>query len=156
MKSSSAKAKGRRLQQTIAEDIITHFPSLTSDDVRSTSMGAQGEDVLLSPCARRLFPYSIEAKNQERLSIWSAVEQCEKNARDHTPLIVIKKNHTRPFAVIPWEHFIQLAVSRHGPTPPSVPSARANESTPSVQASKRQRLLNLATALHEIADGVTD
>ena len=66
MRPSSCKAKGRRFQQQIAADILAAFPNLGEDDVRSTSMGASGEDIQLSTSARTLFPYSVEAKNQRR------------------------------------------------------------------------------------------
>ena len=62
MKAQSAKAKGRKLQQVVRDGVLKRFPSLEPDDVRSTSMGAGGEDVQLSPVARRLFPYQVECK----------------------------------------------------------------------------------------------
>lgn len=65
MKPSSAKAKGRKLQQQVRDLILETFSDLEPDDVRSTSMGAGGEDVLLSPLARRKFPFSVECKNQQ-------------------------------------------------------------------------------------------
>jgi hypothetical protein len=39
------------------------FPELEADDVTSRSMGCPGEDILLSPKARKLLPVCIEAKN---------------------------------------------------------------------------------------------
>jgi hypothetical protein len=108
MKIQSAKAKGRRLQQQIVNDILHLHPELQPDDVRSTSMGAQGEDIQLSPAARSLFPYSIEAKNQERLNIWSAIEQNGQNAKNFTALTVFKKNNTPSYVALPWNHFLEL------------------------------------------------
>jgi len=106
MRPSSCKAKGRRFQQQIAADILAAFPNLGEDDVRSTSMGASGEDIQLSTSARTLFPYSVEAKNQEKLNIWNAIEQCEKNAGESIPIVVFKKNNTIPYVTMPWKHFI--------------------------------------------------
>ena len=117
MKVQSAKAKGRRFQQEIAADIIGLFPSLTDDDVRSTSMGAQGEDVQLSAAARKLFPYSVEAKNQERLNIWAAIEQGQHNAKqEHVSLTIFKKNKKKPYVALPWKDFLDL-VAPHPETP---------------------------------------
>ena len=59
MKSRSAKNKGKRLQNQVRDLILEKFQQLEEDDVRSTTMGDSGEDVLLSPFARRLFPFSI-------------------------------------------------------------------------------------------------
>ncbi|HEY0110194.1 MAG TPA: hypothetical protein VGB67_11230, partial [Fibrella sp.] len=88
MRPSSAKAKGRRLQQWVRDTLLRFAPVLTVDDIRSTSMGAGGEDLLLSSAARSLYPYSIECKNVEALNIWNAIKQSEETAA--------KENAKRP------------------------------------------------------------
>ena len=62
MKPQSAKAKGRKLQQWIRDLLVAK--GLKKDDVQSRSMGAAGEDVMLSPYARQSFPYSISVRIQ--------------------------------------------------------------------------------------------
>lgn len=105
----SAKAKGRKFQQLV-RDILLEFAEgiLEKDDIRSTSMGADGEDILLSPAARKIYPYSFECKHVEKLSIWSAIEQCEANAEHHTPAVVFRKNRKEAFIAIPFNHFMGL------------------------------------------------
>ena len=105
MKTSSAKSKGRRLQQWVRSLLIKTF-DLEPDDVRSTSMGANGEDILLSSNARVIFPYSIECKNVEKLNLWEAWKQAEANAGGYEPLLIIKRNRQKPLAVVDAEHFI--------------------------------------------------
>ncbi len=106
MKPQSCKAKGRRLQQFIVQELLKLYPHLTADDIRSTSMGANGEDVQLSQAARIVLPYSFEAKNQERLNVWSAIEQSRENAPSTTePIVVLKKNASQPYVVISWNLF---------------------------------------------------
>ena len=73
MTPQSAKAKGMKRQQWVRDLLITK--GLKTDDVQSRSMGAAGEDVMLSPYARESFPYSIECKNTERVNIWKAYAQ---------------------------------------------------------------------------------
>ena len=108
MKNQSGKAKGRRLQQWIANEILNRFTGLDPDDVTSRSMGCGGEDVLLSPKARGKFPFSIEAKNTERLNLHRAYSQCIDNSKDlHEPLLIVKKNHHRPLAIVDAEYFIR-------------------------------------------------
>ena len=85
MKSRSAKNKGKRLQNSVRDLILEKFNQLEEDDVRSITMG---DDILLSPAARKLFPFSVECKNQEKLNIWSSLEQTETNAGKHTPLLI--------------------------------------------------------------------
>ena len=66
MKTQSAKAKGRRLQQWVRDQLIEHL-MVNEEDVESRSMGASGEDLIMARDARRKFPYSIECKNVEKL-----------------------------------------------------------------------------------------
>ena len=108
MKPSSAKNKGRRLQQWVRDLILENFTDLEPDDVRSTSMGAGGEDLQLSPAARRHFPYSVEAKNVEKLNVWNAYEQAEANSGKHEPILIMKKNRKKPLVVLDAEAFMEL------------------------------------------------
>ena len=109
MKTQSAKSKGRRLQKQVRELILETFKEeLQEDDVRSTSMGASGEDVLLSPKARELFPFSVECKNQEKLNIWSSLEQAEDNAGKHMPLLIFKRNRSTTYATLELDDLMRL------------------------------------------------
>jgi hypothetical protein len=108
MKSQSAKAKGRRLQQTVRDAVLGAFKTLEPDDVRSTSMGAGGEDILLSPKARKLFPYSVECKNLAKIAVYNYYSQAESNCGMHEPLVIIKQNRSKPLAVVDLDHFMEL------------------------------------------------
>ena len=81
------------MQQKIVEDLYKVFHDLEEGDLRSTPMGSGGEDVQMSAKAMKLIPYSFEAKNQERLNIWNALEQSEHNCNGRHPVVVIKKNN---------------------------------------------------------------
>ena len=78
------------------------------EDIESRSMGAGGEDLQLSPAARRKFPYSVECKNVEKLNVWGAYEQAAANSGKHEPLLVMKKNRKKPLVVLDLEAFIDL------------------------------------------------
>lgn len=105
----SAKAKGRNLQNLLRDKLRVAFPSLEEDDVKSQTMGMSGEDIILSPAARRKIPYSFECKNVERLQFWATVEQCESNCKEGiTPAIVVKKNRKKPMVAIPLDVFIEM------------------------------------------------
>ena len=107
MKTQSAKAKGRRLQQWI-RDVLIEKLNIHPEDIESRSMGAGGEDVIMARAARQKFPYSIECKNQEKINIWSAYEQAAQNSGDYTPLVVLKRNRSKPLILIDAETFIDL------------------------------------------------
>lgn len=104
----SRKQKGRLFQQLIVKKLLELFPQLESDDCQNRSMGAGGEDVMLSPAARRLAPISIECKAQESVSIWNAFAQCKANAGKYQPVLFIKRNRTQPLAVIDLDYFLTL------------------------------------------------
>ena len=109
MKPRSAKNKGKRLQNKVRDLILEKFnKKLEEDDVRSITMGDSGEDILLSPAARRLFPFSVECKNQEKLNIWSSLEQAESNTGKHTPLLIFKRNRTKTYAVLEFDKLLEL------------------------------------------------
>lgn len=109
MKTSSAKQKGRRHQQYVAEKLLEVSNGLEKDDIRSASMGAAGEDILLSTAARRQFPYSIECKNVEKLSIWRAIDQARFNCdSQHTPMVVFTRNRETPYVALPFEEFLKI------------------------------------------------
>ena len=106
MKTSSAKAKGRRLQQKFMQLLIEKL-DIDPEDIESRSMGAGGEDLIMSKAARTKFPFSVECKNQERLNIWSAWEQANNNRGVYEPLVVIKRNGTTPLVVLDAKVFME-------------------------------------------------
>jgi len=107
MKTQSRKAKGRRLQQQFMQLLIEKL-DIDPEDIESRSMGAGGEDLIMSKAARNKFPYSIECKNQERMNIWSAWEQANGNKGIYEPLVVIKKNGVRPLVLLDAENFLDM------------------------------------------------
>jgi hypothetical protein len=108
MRPQSAKAKGRRFQQFVRDLLLRAAESLEEDDIRSTSMGASGEDILFSPAARKIYPYSIECKNVERLNIWDAIKQAKDNCKKYIPMVIFKKNNHEAWVAIPLSDFMKL------------------------------------------------
>ena len=113
MKTSSGKAKGRRLQNKVRDVLLEHFSDkLEPDDIRTAIMGETGEDIKLSPTARRLIPYSFECKNQEKLNIWSSLEQADENSGDYPPVLIFKRNRSKTYVTIELEEFMKLIDDR--------------------------------------------
>ena len=107
MRTSSAKAKGRRFQQWVRDQLIEKLEVLP-EDVESRSMGAGGEDLIMARSAREKFPYSIECKNQETLNIWKAYEQATENSGNYEPVCFINRNIQIPLVVVDAEFFVRL------------------------------------------------
>ena len=108
MKTRSAKNKGKRLQNSVRDILLETFTQLEPDDIKSTTMGESGEDIQLSPAARKLIPYAIECKNQEKLNIWDSLNQAEENSGDYDPVLIFKRNRSKTYAVVNVEKFIEL------------------------------------------------
>ena len=107
MKTQSAKAKGRRLQQWI-RDILVEKLNIHPEDIESRSMGAGGEDLIMARAARESFPYSVECKNQEKLNIWSSLQQAEDNAGEHIPLVVFKRNRSKTYVAFELDKLMEI------------------------------------------------
>ena len=126
MKTRSAKAKSRRLQNKLVEQIVATFPELvrgtpegdTPCDIRPARMGEPGMDVkLVSARGFQVFPFATEAKNRESVNIWKAIEQAEGYANntsgflpgDLTPLVAIWRNRMKePYVAIPLSVFLKI------------------------------------------------
>ena len=89
--------------------ILAAFPQLHSDDVRSTSMGVSGEDILLSKAARNVFPYSVECKSLAKVAAYKHLDQSVKNCPEGSePLVVIKADRCSPIVIIDAEYFFSI------------------------------------------------
>ena len=107
MKTQSAKSKGRNLQKWVVNQLIEAF-QIHPEDIKSCSMGAGGEDVVMARAARQKFPLSIECKNQEAVNVWKSYEQAAENSGKYEPVVVIKRNKSKPLVVIDAEYFVSL------------------------------------------------
>jgi hypothetical protein len=114
MKTSSAKSKGRSLQQLVRDKIIELLRpwGIVAEDVKSTSMGASGEDVQLSPRARSYLPVSIECKSYKEMAVYKWYEQAKVNSGGNIPLLVIKANNKKPLVVIDLDRYLFLEYVR--------------------------------------------
>lgn len=106
MKPRSAKAKGRSFQQWVRDALLGVFSDLKSDDIRSTSMGASGEDLLLSPAARGRFPYSVECKSRRAIAVYGWLEQ--RDGEGYPPIVFAKANRRSPLVILYADDFLKL------------------------------------------------
>jgi hypothetical protein len=70
-------------------------------------MGAGGEDIQLSPAARRLFPYQIECKNKAQSQVHTYYEQAQEHG-EHEPMVIVKKDYSIPLAIVSADHYFNL------------------------------------------------
>jgi hypothetical protein len=69
-------------------------------------MGAGGEDVQLSPAARKLMPFTIECKNMAKIAVYNYYEQAKTHSKGE-PLVVIKQNHSKPLVIVDADYFFK-------------------------------------------------
>lgn len=113
IKTSSAKKKGRRLQYWVCERIAGMFGTefVQSDDtclIHSREMGQHGTDVCLRGELYDKFPFDIECKAQESLSISDWVRQARDNTRGGRRWLVVFKKQTiggEPLVLMDWSTF---------------------------------------------------
>lgn len=72
-------------------------------------MGANGQDILMSPKAQRQFPLSIECKNIAKFVGYTYLAQAEANAKaGQQPVGVVKADRRDPLVVVDAEYFFNL------------------------------------------------
>lgn len=111
MKTASAKAKGRNLQNWVCQKIsdLTGFAWGKDELIASREMGQTGTDVRLVGEAQERFPFSVECKNQETWSIPAWIKQAKENQKEGTDwLLVCKRNRMAPIVVMDAEQFFML------------------------------------------------
>lgn len=110
----SAKDKGRRLQKWVAEKISeitgSEWGSSGQDKpIESRPMGQSGVDIRMESQVLKKFPYSVECKFMERLSIPAWIEQAKENQIEGTNwLLVCKQSRKKPFVILDAEVFFNL------------------------------------------------
>lgn len=111
---SSGKAKGRNLQKSVCVLILSRFTDLEPDDCKSTAMGSGGEDVQLSPFARKQIPISVECKARKGIAIYDWYEQAKVNCKDGLePVLVVKADRKKPLVCVDADYFFDLMRTRY-------------------------------------------
>jgi len=106
------KARGRMFQQEVRDAILSLFPELEPDDVRSTGMGQGGEDIQLSPAARKLLPIQIECKRKKTfITLYEWLKQAKTHGRNE-PVIFTRADREEPLVICRMSHYLELQRQR--------------------------------------------
>lgn len=115
LKPSSAKGKGRNFQYWVCERLadLLGIEFVQSDDecpIHSREMGQHNVDIVLRGVASKAFPYDIECKAQETLSIPDWISQAKTNTKEGRDwmLIVKKQSVGEPFVILDFDRFLEL------------------------------------------------
>jgi len=107
----SRKAKGRRLQNWIAQQVsnILDIPWGKDELIQGREMGQGGVDLKLYGKAKELFPYSVECKNAEKYSIHEWIKQAKANQLEGTDwLLFCKRNNEQPVVIMDAKVFFKI------------------------------------------------
>jgi hypothetical protein len=106
----SRKSKGRKLQNYIRDIFRSIFKEqLELEDIESRQMGGAGTDIVLTPAAKKIIPFDIECKNQEKFNLNSAMKQAVDNAKpDRIPLVVFTKNKDNIYVSLTLNDLLKL------------------------------------------------
>ena len=107
MKTKSCKAKGRKLQRWVLDQIREYLCPIDPENIKMAVMGQSGPDIILSPFAQENFIFnSIECKNVEKINIWRAIAQAESYGDKF--LLFFKRNHSKTYVVMDAEVFFDV------------------------------------------------
>jgi len=107
--SRAAKAKGRTGQNEIRDKLLETFPEFEEDDIKSTTMGDTGEDIQLSPAARKKLPITIEVKRRKSgmKTAYDYIEQADKHGKGE-PVVFFRADRKNWITMISLEHYMDL------------------------------------------------
>ena len=105
----AAKAKGRVGQNEIRDKLLETFPEFEPDDIKSTTMGDTGEDIQLSPAARKKMPISIEVKRRKAgmKTAYDYIEQADKHGKGE-PVVFFRADRQPWITMISLDHYMEL------------------------------------------------
>ena len=105
----AAKAKGRGGQQEVRDKLLETFPEFENDDIKSTTMGDGGEDIQLSPAARKIMPISIEVKRRKAgmKTAYEYLDQAGKHGKGE-PVVFYRSDRQPWIIMVGMEHYMEL------------------------------------------------
>lgn len=63
---------------------------------------------MLSPAARRHFPFSIECKSRKAFALYKDYDQAVENCPEGSePILVVKANRRKPMVIVDAEYFFK-------------------------------------------------
>lgn len=112
---ASGKSKGRNLQKWVAGKIadILGIPYNQQDDqclIHAREMGQAGVDIILRGEAQTRFPFAVECKSSEGMSVQAFVAQAMKSAKPGIDWLVAYKckMYAEPVVIMSWDAFERL------------------------------------------------
>jgi predicted DCC family thiol-disulfide oxidoreductase YuxK len=117
----SAKAKGRKAQQEVAQILMEAF-GLTPEDFESIGGGQSGQDIRMTDKARKCWAFhAIEITAHLTRSVWAKFRQAETHAQKQRdgkvpgnarPILIFKKNGSPLYAMVYFKDLVEAIRER--------------------------------------------
>lgn len=103
------KNKGRLGQNEIRDKLLETFPEFEPDDIKSTTMGDTGEDIQLSPAARKKLPITIEVKRRKSgmKTAYDYLQQANNHGKGE-PVVFFRADRQPWITMIHVDHYMEL------------------------------------------------
>ena len=109
------KNKGASFQKWVCQQVanLLEIEYDNKDDqceIHAREMGQSGGDVILRGRAYQRFPFDIECKNCENLSIQATMEQAQSNTKEKRFWMIAwkRKSFKEPIVIMDWSVFAML------------------------------------------------
>jgi hypothetical protein len=109
------KNKGASFQkwvcQQIADLLEIEFDNKNDQcEIHAREMGNSGNDIILRGRAYQRFPFDIECKNSENISIQATMEQAQSNTKEGRFWMIAwkRKSFKKPIVIMDWSVFAML------------------------------------------------
>ena len=97
----NSRQKGARYERHIAQVLREH--GFTAERGQQHAGGQDSPDV-----KHNLHGIHFEAKHVEKLNIWEALQQAERDAGDNIPVVVFKRNRSKDYVALSLHDFLTL------------------------------------------------
>jgi len=113
------KTKGqnytKEVRQKILDTVFQDYPKELHEDFRCTPGGVNGPDFMLSTVIKKKFPFAVECKKTETLTLKSAWIQALSHVLSERnylfPLIIFSKKNTPSRVILEWNPYKTMGVS---------------------------------------------
>lgn len=115
----SSNRKGLNGAKQVRELLLKLAGSqLERSDVVVTRAGENGEDLVLSARARKVFNLCIESKNKEKLAIWQALREVEERSSADCdkplPILFFTRAYTPLYVALSADSFLRVWMAARG------------------------------------------
>lgn len=106
---TKGQAYTKEIRQRILDTVFTDYPKEIHEDFRCTPGGVNGPDFMLSTIVKKKFPFAVECKKTETLTLKSAWTQAVSHVfseRNYLfPLVIFSRKNAPSKVILEWSPY---------------------------------------------------